>query len=136
MGSRDLYFISSSDQGKNFTAAQKLGVGTWQLKGCPMDGGGISIGQSNEIQTAWQRENQVFYATPGKMEQSLGEGRAVGLNGKLIYWQKGADLIIKPINGQPTQVGQGTALSAIELKDGSVLAVWQQDANIIYQAIK
>ncbi|MEJ7682118.1 MAG: sialidase family protein [Segetibacter sp.] len=40
-GSRDLYVIKSSDGGKSFAQAQKLGKGSWKLNGCPMDGGGL-----------------------------------------------------------------------------------------------
>lgn len=136
MGSRDLYLMNSTDQGATFTDAQKLGNGTWQLNACPMDGGGLSIASNNLIHTAWQRENQVFYAIPGKLEESLGEGRSVGLNGDLIYWQKGDDLMIKRINGEPKPVGQGSALTANELKDASVLAVWRQDNQIVYKILK
>jgi len=136
MGSRDLYLINSSDNGESFSSAQKLGIGTWPLKACPMDGGGLSIASESYIHTAWQRDGQVFYAAAGKPEQNMGSGRGVGMNGNIMFWQNGEDLVVKPINGQPIPVGQGTALSAIELKDGSVLAVWQQDNQIIYKPIK
>lgn len=101
-----------------------------------MDGGGLSIASESYIHTAWQRDGQVFYAAAGKPEQNMGSGRGVGMNGNIMFWQNGEDLVVKPINGQPIPVGQGTALSAIELKDGSVLAVWQQDNQIIYKPIK
>jgi hypothetical protein len=136
MGSRDLYLINSYDNGKTFTDARKLGDGTWPLNACPMDGGGLSITSDNLIHTAWQRQNQVFYAMPGKMEESLGEGRSVGLNGDLVYWQKGNDLIIKRINGEPKPIGQGTALAAIEVNKATILAVWRLENQIVYKTLK
>ena len=55
-GSRDLYLTISKDKGKKFSSAQKLGDGTWPLKGCPMDGGGLTL-NGNTVETAWQRED-------------------------------------------------------------------------------
>ena len=142
MGSRDLYLINSSDKGNSFTAAQKLGIGSWPLKACPMDGGGLSIAKENYIHTAWQRDGQVFYATAGKPEVNIGSGRDVGMNGDLIYWQRGDDLVIKtinPSNGQasaePIRIGQGTALSVIQIEVGKLLAVWQQDKEIVFKIV-
>jgi len=132
-GSRDLYVINSSNGGERFTEAQKLGIGTWILNACPMDGGGLSIGANRFIHTAWQRDGQVFYATPGKPEVNIGQGRGVGLNGNLMYWQDGSDLMLKTINGESKRIGQGTALTAVELADGTILAVWQQDDQIMYK---
>jgi len=131
-GSRDLYVINSLNNGESFSDAQKLGNGTWVLNACPMDGGGLSIGENGAIHTAWQRDGQIFYATPGKPEQNIGQGRDVGLNGNLVFWQSGSDLMLKKINGEPKRVGNGTALSAIELKDGTILTIWQQDDQIMY----
>ena len=42
-GSRDMFAALSSDGGKTFATAQKLGSGTWKLNGCPMDGGSIAV---------------------------------------------------------------------------------------------
>src|SRR5215813_8143328 len=41
-GSRDLYITSSRD-GVRFEPARKIGVGTWPLNACPMDGGGLAV---------------------------------------------------------------------------------------------
>ena len=49
-GNRDLYLIQSDDTGATFGTAQKLGIGSWQLDGCPMDGGSISMDAQN-VQT-------------------------------------------------------------------------------------
>lgn len=132
-GSRDLYLTTSSNSGQSFSEAQKLGVGTWPLKGCPMDGGGVSIDSENRIHTAWQRAGVVYYAQPGKPEERLGDGRSVGLNGQLVTWEKGSALMLKRINGDEQQIGEGTALKVLEFVDGSILAVWEKDDTIIFR---
>jgi hypothetical protein len=134
-GSRDLYLINSTDGGKTFSNAEKLGNGTWQLKGCPMDGGGLTIGSQNEISTAWQREGQIFYAQPGKPEQKIGEGRHVGMTGKIITWENGSDLIVKVIDQPQQKIGEGTALKVLELQDKTKLFVWEANHGIVFKKI-
>jgi hypothetical protein len=134
-GSRDLYLTTSANGGKDFTSAQKLGNGTWLLKGCPMDGGGLTIDSRNEIRTAWQREGQVFYAEPGKLEQRIGEGRHVGMTGKIVTWERGSDLIIKVIDQAEQKIGEGTALKVLELKDKTKLFVWETNDQIVFKKI-
>jgi hypothetical protein len=125
--------MSSTDGGKTFSAAQKLGTGTWQLKGCPMDGGGVSIGPQNEVRTAWQREGQIFYAEPGKPEQRISDGRHVDLSGKIITWERGSDLIVKHIDQPEQKIGEGTALKILELQDQRKLFVWEKNDQIVYK---
>ena len=134
-GSRDLYLITSVNKGKTFSEAQKLGLGTWPLKGCPMDGGGLSIDSEKYIRTAWQRDGIVYYAEPGKAEEKVGEGRGVGMSGNLIHWEKGSDLFFKRMNGDQQKVGEGTALKLLELEDNSILAIWEKDDQILYKRI-
>jgi hypothetical protein len=134
-GSRDLYLMNSTDGGETFSAAQKLGDGTWQLKGCPMDGGGVTIDSRDEIRTAWQREGEVFYAEPGKPEQKIGEGRHVGMTGKIITWEKGSDLIVKVIDQPEHKIGEGTALKVLELQDKTMLFVWEANDQIVFKKI-
>ena len=134
-GSRDLYLITSVNKGKRFSEAQKLGLGTWPLKGCPMDGGGVTIDSHENIHTAWQRDGNVFYAEPGKPEEKVGDGRSVGLNGNLIHWNKGAGLLFKPLYGETQKIGEGTGLKMMELNDKSILAIWEKDDEILFKKI-
>ena len=134
-GSRDLYLVTSTNSGLGFSQAQKLGEGTWRLQGCPMDGGGLVIDSENEIITAWQRDGRIYYAKPGEREQKIGEGRHVGMHGNLITWESGSDLMLKPINGNPRKIGEGTALTVVELRDKSVLAIWEKDDQIVFKKL-
>ncbi|MEJ1240498.1 hypothetical protein WBG78_20310 [Chryseolinea sp. T2] len=134
-GSRDLYLTTSSNGGISFNDAQKLGNGTWSLQGCPMDGGGLSIDDHNLVRTAWQRDGVVYYSMPGQQEQRISDGRHVGMNGSIITWQKGADLLIREGDGHEQKVGEGTALEVCELKNGLILAVWEKDDQIVFTTL-
>lgn len=134
-GSRDLYVTTSADGGKTFSEAKKLGNGTWPLKGCPMDGGGISIDSKSQTHTAWQRDGVVYYAKPGHQEEKVGDGRHVALHGNLISWENGSELIMKRIDNDSQKIGEGTALELAELKDKSVLAVWEKDDQIVFKKL-
>lgn len=134
-GSRDLYLTTSNDGGQNFSEAKKLGNGTWPLKGCPMDGGGLSIDSKNQIHTAWQRDGVVFYALPGQPEQRISEGRHVGLSGSIITWEAGGELMMKTLDGAQQKIGEGTALRVYEVKGKSILAVWEKDDQILFKKI-
>jgi hypothetical protein len=134
-GSRDLYLISSNNAGLSFSQAQKLGNGTWVLKGCPMDGGGVSIDANGQTHTAWQREGIVYYAQPGAAEQRIGDGRHVTMNGNIISWEKGSEVIVKRLNENVSTVGDGTSLETVELKDKSIICVWEKDDQIVFKKI-
>jgi hypothetical protein len=135
-GSRDLYLTTSKDGGKTFSKAQKLGNGTWPLKGCPMDGGGLSIDKNDQISTAWQRDGIVYYTLPGKAEEKIAEGRHVGLSGDIISWEKGSEILMRKLSGAQQTVGEGTGLQITELKDKSFLAVWEKDNQVVFKKIK
>lgn len=62
-GSRDLYFIKSSNGDKSFAAAQKSDMDTWKLNGCNMDGGGIIIDHSNVTRTTWSAKDDMLRKT-------------------------------------------------------------------------
>lgn len=93
-GSRDMYAASSLDGGKTFSAAEKLGSGTWPLNGCPMDGGSLA-GQYS----TWRRKATVYYTDDRPDEHVLAEGKQpiVGLSkeGVCFLWQSGSQLMLK-----------------------------------------
>ena len=134
-GSRDLYLLTSLNGGQTFSEARKLGNGTWPLKGCPMDGGGLTVDNKNVIHTAWQRDGIVFYAEPGKPEEKIGEGRSVSMSGQLISWEKGSELIVRRTSGEKKNLVAGTALKVFEFDNKSILAVWEIDNHIAYQML-
>ncbi len=138
-GSRDLHFIESADQGKTFGKAQKLGLGTWKLSGCPMDGGGLTLNKNAEIHTVWQREGKIFYAQPHKSEVRIGAGRACYITGNdfpVMTWQDGKKLNVQELGtANPTTIGEGSALVAIRTKDNKILYVWEHENSIVFKKI-
>ena len=98
-----------------------------------MDGGGLTIDSKNSIHTAWQRDGQVFYAEPGKPEERVGDGRHVSIAGNIITWERGSDLIIKPLNLPEQKIGEGTALRILELRDKTKLLVWEANDQIVFK---
>ncbi|HZZ71610.1 MAG TPA: sialidase family protein [Pirellulales bacterium] len=59
-GNRDLYLCESAD-GKKFEPARKLGVSSWHLDVCPMDGGCLAyVPATKSWASIWRRENSIF----------------------------------------------------------------------------
>lgn len=134
-GSRDLYVIRSSDQGRTFAAAQKMGLDTWKLNGCPMDGGGLRISPDNVVQTVWQRKGNIYFATPGYPEVYIGKGRNCSIAGSglktLITYQNSDTLnVISFPQKTPQTIGFGSYLKAAPLNGVASIYVWEQDKQI------
>lgn len=133
-GSRDMYITSTRD-GARFEPAQKIGVGTWPLNACPMDGGGLAV-EGNHVITGWRREGNIFLAEPGKPETKVGVGKdvAIARGKKGIYsaWSNGAGLeVLAPGASAPVPLAsEGAYVSLVGLPDGSVLAAWETHTSI------
>ncbi|MFI5138070.1 MAG: hypothetical protein ACHQIM_09595 [Sphingobacteriales bacterium] len=139
-GSRDLYLLKSQDSGATFAEAQKLGIDTWKLNGCPMDGGGLSIDASNVIRTTWQRKGMVYFCQPGQNEVNIGNGRNCaisvgGLNTVLTFDDKDTVKEINLKTHNRTAVGNGSFIKSVVLPDNRVLCVWEQDNKIKFRKV-
>ena len=132
-GNRDLYFIQSDDAGATFGTAQKLGNGSWQLDGCPMDGGSITMNAQN-VQTVWRRRDSIFSAIPGKAEQfiSVGKGCTVAAkeNTTVYAWVKDGKILYK-INDSAAQIiGDGNS-PVVQVIDGkNFICAWTDNGII------
>jgi hypothetical protein len=133
-GDRDLYLTQSSDYGQSFEDAQKLGKGSWALNGCPMDGGGLAIDPSGQVQTVWRREAKLYACEPGKDEREIGEGRNCvieNVNGKNVYaWTKNNVVTCLLPNGSLHVVGQGSSPVLKAAGNDEVLCIWEDNAEI------
>ena len=134
-GSRDLYVVQSADGGNSFGNAQKLGTGTWQLDGCPMDGGGLAIADNGIAQTVWRRQNKLYTATPGAAEKEIGEGKNCSIetvNGKNLYaWTDASGNIICLLpDGTKKIAGKGSLPVLKSINDHEIICVWQDEKNI------
>lgn len=138
-GMRDLYMVRVRD-GKTVSKPVKLGVESWKLAACPMDGGGVAVANGRVV-TAWRREKNVYTAEPGNRETAIGVGKdvaiAAGAQGIYVAWtgSKGIE-IHKPGDGQPVKLSETGAFPALAgLPDGSVLAAWEENGAIATQRI-
>ena len=133
-GNRDLYLIKSSNGGKSFGKAQKLGKGSWKLNGCPMDGGGLVINKNGTPETVWRREGKIYAATPGMPEKEIGEGRSCSMetiNNKNIYtWTENGNVIVMIPGGMKINLGKGSLPLVKALNNEEVICVWENEKEI------
>lgn len=139
-GARDMYLAKSTDGGKSFDAATKLGEGTWTINACPMDGGAVAVGPEGVVETAWRREGVVFADRPGRPERKLGEGVqpwiAAGPGGPTVAWlarRPGPLLVLAPGASEPITLAEvaGDPVVASGLGGrGPVVAVWEADPQV------
>ena len=132
-GSRDMY-LARSRSGTAFSPPEKLGMGTWKLKGCPMDGGGVVISQQH-VFTVWRREGTVYLAEPGGHEIALGQGKdlavAAGPKGAYVAWVTAAGIELQKPDAAPVSLSNEGAFPALTvLSDGAIVAAWQEKDGI------
>ena len=137
-GFRDLYVAKSSDNGKTFGPAEKLGNGSWKLNGCPMDGGGLAVNKNNIPQTVWRREGEIFSAQPGAPERKIGEGRSCSIetiNNKNVYvWTENGNIILLKPEGQKQILGKGDQPTIEAIDNQHLICLWESD-NLIHASI-
>ncbi len=135
-GNRDLYVTKSENGGTSFKTPEKLGMGSWAINGCPMDGGNLDVSGS-EVATVWQREGKVYFATPGSREELIGNGRspaiASNVKGNYILWNRGPN-VMGQTPGRPGAVnlGGGASPQIVNLPNGQgALAVWIDGGKVV-----
>lgn len=136
-GSRDFYIIHSRD-GKTFSQPEKLGLGTWKIDACPMDGGGLTHSSGKTI-TAWRREADLFLAEPGKPETKIGRGRDIAVTASkaktYAAWIEDNRLTLW-VDGKTEPLAESASFPTLTaLPDGGAIAAWEQDGGISVQRI-
>lgn len=133
-GNRDLYLIKSANSGNSFETAQKLGMGSWALNGCPMDGGGLTINTSKAVQTVWNRQGTIYACEPEKQEVEIGKGRSCtieSVSGKNVYaWTKDGHIIIRKPQGIQVDLGKGQLPLLKAINNEHVICVWESEGKI------
>ncbi|MEO6219737.1 MAG: hypothetical protein ABIO81_04865 [Ginsengibacter sp.] len=133
-GNRDLYVISSTDGGKSFKEATKLGNGSWALDGCPMDGGAIAINKQGTVQTVWRRKSKIYASEPGKAEIEIGEGKSCTIetvNNQNIYaWSKDGNINCLLPDGSLKIIGKGILPILKSVNDNEILCIWENNKRI------
>jgi hypothetical protein len=129
---RDMYVMHIKD-GSVIAGAQKAGKGSWALKACPMDGGGL-VQDGKQTLTAWRRGEDVFIAPLGREEHQIGTGKDVALaasHGRqfavwtakdgIRSWSAGREELLAKSGGFP---------SVVALPNGGALAAWEEEGKI------
>lgn len=137
-GNRDLYLIESVNGGATFNEAQKLGKDSWQLDGCPMDGGALTL-QSGTIQTVWRRKDSIFSAIPGATEQFIAKGKsctAAANNNSIAYaWVNENKVIVKTANSPQRLMGNGSLPVLEWVDDQQLICVWEDNGKVNYSLV-
>lgn len=138
-GARDPWFSRRPAGSAEFAPAAKLGVGTWTLRACPMDGGAVAALEDGFV-TAWQRAGRVFVSRPGASERDLGPGAqpvvAVAKGRAIVVWQRDRGLWMTTADGTGAgtplaEEGKFPALLAIPGQGGFLAAYERGDAIVI-----
>jgi hypothetical protein len=97
-GARDMYTIESADGGATWSAARKVGTGTWPINMCPMDGGAIALDRSGDPIATWRREGTIYLGGTNR-EVRVGDGvnPALAMAGAtpVVVWNADAGLVAK-----------------------------------------
>lgn len=138
-GNRDLYVTKSIGQGASFSEPEKLGIGSWAINGCPMDGGNIDSWKGN-VMTVWQREGKIYSAIPGMPERLLSSGRSPATvlteDGPYFIWSEGASIMTKTPKSRVNQnLGNGSNAQLIRLTNGGVLSVWLNEGKVVTKTL-
>ena len=135
-GSRDLYLISSLDGGRSFSDAQKLGVGTWPLNACPMDGGGLGVRSDGTVETVWRRKGTVYRCVPGQPEVEVGAGAQpwIAPNGGLVVWRHSDGNLRANAGAGNLELARGDTPVVVKAEDGA-LVFWVNAEGVQMQRV-
>ncbi|AMV35563.1 hypothetical protein VN12_25955 [Pirellula sp. SH-Sr6A] len=150
-GNRDMYLVSSHDQGESFGKAVRLGQVPWQLNACPMDGGMLALDKDRNLATVWRRDRSVLFA-PAKpnTESLLGQGEqpwiASSDDGFYSVWtskREGDLVLMKPGSTEEERVSENASYPVVIGATGTspkVYLFWEtrsdQGIAIVGQRIK
>ena len=142
-GSRDFYLVHAEVGGLP-TRPQKLGLGTWKINACPMDGGGL-VYEGTKTITAWRREDSIFLAEPGKPETKIGEGKDVtvaAVHDRVIAaWIKGTQLVVHEGGKEGRDVkdeivaDQAAFPDLTALPGGGALLAWEENNGLSFRRL-
>ncbi len=142
-GSRDMYWVRSENGGIKWEPAKKLGLETWKLNGCPMDGGGLAISGDGTAYSIWRREKKIYVARPDGKESELGEGKdpviAAALNNEIYAVWTGVDGSLETRSRRNNTVRKVAASGAhpqIVFSGRSVLTFFEQDNGIAMETLE
>lgn len=135
-GSRDLHLVQSVDGGKTFSNAQKIGTGTWEIDGCPMDGGGMALSPSNKVVTAWKRKNEIYLSELNSTEQKTGEGWFPSIsfirNTPTVVWSSNGKILLKDQNSKKEIIlGKGGFPKVVRASLNELFVIWESGNGVV-----
>ena len=139
-GARDMYLADWNLDGQ-VAQPRKLGTGSWQIDGCPMDGGGLAQRGGTTV-TAWRRDETVYLDEPGQTETALGDGKDIALTltakGPYVAWTSPPGIEIhRPGEKEPLCLSPTGSFPALtSLPNGAVLAAWEQEGAIKLKIVR
>lgn len=134
-GNRDM-FTGTLSAGLLLDSAAKLGSRSWKLNACPMDGGMLTAGKSNNA--IWQREGSVYLGgLDGQSESQLGTGVqpwiAQGNTRIWVAWLKtrNGPLMVEEIGGKgPAEAAPVADDPVIAASGDSAVLAWSSPAGV------
>ena len=141
-GDRDMYLVTSTDGGRTFRPAEKLGAGTWPLNACPMDGGGLAVSPNGKIVSGWRRGSEVFVAPAGGAETRIEAGKDPAIvsrpDGIYVAWSSPAGLRARvPGKADPILLDSaGAFVNLASIPGGPVIAAWESKGTINFQTLR
>jgi hypothetical protein len=141
-GARDMYTTRSTDGGATFNPASKVGIGTWKLEACPMDGGGLAVDAQGAPGTIWRRDQSLFVAMGTAPEKALGFGKnpaaASGRRDFYAVWTSDKSVLFWRASGeQPETLSEDGAFPSIAtLPNGKVAVAWEAPGGIRIEILK
>lgn len=118
-GNRDMYLVSSNNQGASFGQATRLGIQHWALNACPMDGGMLAIESPEKVMTVWRRSGTIYSSSNKSVaEVALGQGEqawvAANATGTHVIWtsSRDGDLLYTKL-GSDAQVAEPDRISML-----------------------
>jgi hypothetical protein len=131
-GSRDFYLIRADAQ-RRFGKPEKLGLGSWKIDACPMDGGGLVHAGAKTV-TVWRRMDEIFMAEPGKPESKIGEGKDIALAAGAVNiyaaWIKGDRLVLWASGKQEIIASHAAFPNLTALPGGGALLAWEENDGL------
>ncbi len=140
-GARNMYLITSTDNGAHFEKAQKQGKGDYMINACPMDGGDLTVNSNGEASTVWRRQMGIYIKQTGKPEIKLGTGRTPVIlqtpKGNVIVWQQDNNIQLRSPDGLKTSsLGNGQYPKLALSKDQKkAFCTFVRDGQIIVASI-
>jgi len=99
-----------------------------------MDGGGIAVDPSGNIQTVWRREAKIYTCEPGKGEKEIGEGKSCSMenvNGKNVYVWTNNNIVTCLLPDRSLHaLGKGSTPILKAVGNDEVVCCWEDDAEI------